>query len=220
MEVGKNIRKTLLVVRITVPCMKCQGNKLEWVRPVTCNHLCHCYYLVNLNISCLTDSKRPLGAGAYAVVYSGSLLKQIDNGEKKEVLAAIKMVKSNAGDEYLRAILKEIKTMAFVGSHPHIVELLACCTQNFQAGKILKKRKKFCNQIDHPLIRFVLFPTELLVITELCPNGNLAIFLKEHKNVFVNFVAKGQISRDEIMKNCKTYCIFRTYRQQIRILYN
>ncbi len=76
-----------------------------------------------------------MGSGQYAVVYPGSIQHPI-SGEKIQV--AIKTIRSNSGDEYLRALLKEIKTMAYVGEHPHIVKLIGCYTQDLQNGCLFR----------------------------------------------------------------------------------
>jgi FMS-like tyrosine kinase 1 len=52
------------------------------------------------------------------------------NGETVEV--AVKTVKKDAGVLHFKALLMELKIMAFIGKHPNIVNLIGACTQNLR----------------------------------------------------------------------------------------
>jgi FMS-like tyrosine kinase 1 len=58
-----------------------------------------------------------------------------ENGESETV--AVKAVKRNVGVLYFKALLSELKIMAFIRQHPNIVSLVGACTHN------IRKRKKF-----------------------------------------------------------------------------
>jgi serine/threonine protein kinase len=66
-----------------------------------------------------------LGQGAYGIVRMGTV--RINN----EILPiAIKVMKNVVEIEDFKSFLFELKVMAYIGHHPHIVSLVAACTQN------------------------------------------------------------------------------------------
>ncbi|ODN00462.1 Mast/stem cell growth factor receptor kita [Orchesella cincta] len=75
------------------------------------------------------DIKCALGSGEYGIVYKGTLEKANIN-----IPVAIKTMKPYSNGEGLRALLKEVKVMMYVGQHPKIVKLEGCCTNNLRQG--------------------------------------------------------------------------------------
>lgn len=71
---------------------------------------------------------KQLGAGAFGVV-----LKAHAEGirpEEKESVVAVKMVKRNANNEVMRALVSELKIMVHLGQHLNVVNLLGAVTKN------------------------------------------------------------------------------------------
>ncbi|KAJ8976163.1 hypothetical protein NQ317_002051 [Molorchus minor] len=102
---------------------------------------------------------KQLGSGAFGVVMKGEA-KRIVEGEEVTVVA-VKMVKKNADDMYIKALASELKIMVHLGKHLNVVNLLGACTKN------VAKR-------------------ELLVIVEYCRFGNLQNYLLRHRELFIN----------------------------------
>jgi serine/threonine protein kinase len=71
------------------------------------------------------DETKLLGSGQFGVVYKGFLLR---NGEKEVV--AVKTVAKGVPVEVFKALLSEIKIMAFLGKHENVVELIGANTQD------------------------------------------------------------------------------------------
>lgn len=46
------------------------------------------------------------------------------------MLVAIKTNKVNANEEEQESLIKELEIMIQLGSHPNVVRLLGCCTEN------------------------------------------------------------------------------------------
>uniref|UniRef100_A0A1I8MMD5 Protein tyrosine kinase n=1 Tax=Musca domestica TaxID=7370 RepID=A0A1I8MMD5_MUSDO len=102
---------------------------------------------------------KQLGAGAFGVV-----LKAHAEGirpEEKETVVAVKMVKRNANNEVMRALVSELKIMVHLGQHLNVVNLLGAVTKN------IAKR-------------------ELMVIVEFCRYGNVQNFLMRNRKRFIN----------------------------------
>uniref|UniRef100_A0A1A9WWA6 Receptor protein-tyrosine kinase n=1 Tax=Glossina brevipalpis TaxID=37001 RepID=A0A1A9WWA6_9MUSC len=102
---------------------------------------------------------KQLGAGAFGVV-----LKAHAEGikpEEKESVVAVKMVKRNANNEVMRALVSELKIMVHLGQHLNVVNLLGAVTKN------IAKR-------------------ELMVIVEYCRYGNVQNFLLRNRKRFIN----------------------------------
>ncbi|XP_050509269.1 vascular endothelial growth factor receptor 1 isoform X2 [Diabrotica virgifera virgifera] len=102
---------------------------------------------------------KQLGSGAFGVVLKGEA-KCIVEGEPVTTVA-VKMVKKNADNTYIKALASELKIMAHLGKHLNVVNLLGACTKN------VAKR-------------------ELLVIVEYCRFGNLQNYLLRHREHFIN----------------------------------
>ncbi|XP_037824042.1 vascular endothelial growth factor receptor 1 isoform X1 [Lucilia sericata] len=102
---------------------------------------------------------KQLGAGAFGVV-----LKAHAEGikpEEKESVVAVKMVKRQANNEVMRALVSELKIMVHLGQHLNVVNLLGAVTKN------IAKR-------------------ELMVIVEYCRYGNVQNFLMRNRKRFIN----------------------------------
>jgi len=73
----------------------------------------------------LIDNSSIIGYGQFGVVFRGKLTRPGDN---EGVLVAVKTLKPYADKEYLLALLREVKLMIHVGSHPNVLEFIGCCT--------------------------------------------------------------------------------------------
>ncbi|XP_056648328.1 vascular endothelial growth factor receptor 1-like isoform X1 [Diorhabda sublineata] len=102
---------------------------------------------------------KQLGSGAFGIVLKGEA-KHIIDGEPITTVA-VKMVKKNADNSYIKALASELKIMVHLGKHLNVVNLLGACTKN------VAKR-------------------ELLVIVEYCRFGNLQNYLLKHRYDFIN----------------------------------
>ncbi|KAK9888940.1 hypothetical protein WA026_001159 [Henosepilachna vigintioctopunctata] len=102
---------------------------------------------------------KQLGAGAFGVVCKGQA-KGI-KPEEEITTVAVKMVKRNAEDSCMRALVSELKIMAHLGKHLNVLNLLGACTKN-----VTKK--------------------ELLVIVEYCKYGNIHNYLYRNRKDFIN----------------------------------
>ncbi|CAH1956241.1 unnamed protein product [Acanthoscelides obtectus] len=102
---------------------------------------------------------KQLGSGAFGVVMKGEA-KNIVDGEPVTTVA-VKMVKKNADNTYIKALASELKIMVHLGKHLNVVNLLGACTKN-----VVKR--------------------ELMVIVEYCRYGNLQNYLLRHRDNFIN----------------------------------
>lgn len=73
-----------------------------------------------------------MGAGAFGVVMKAILESYIDS---EPMTVAVKMVKKNADDSYLRALVSELKIMVHLGKHLNVVNLIGACTKNIAKSK-------------------------------------------------------------------------------------
>jgi serine/threonine protein kinase len=105
-----------------------------------------------------------LGSGAFGVVYKGTVLKENDAYE-----VAVKMLKQNMTVQYFKALMDELKIMAYIGKHPNVVRLVGSCSKN------IKK-------------------LELYVAVEYCIHGNIRDFLKFRRASFANMVVNGVLT--------------------------
>lgn len=71
---------------------------------------------------------KQLGSGAFGVVVK-AIAKNIVEGEN-ETTVAVKMVKKNADNTYIKALASELKIMVHMGKHLNVVNLLGACTKN------------------------------------------------------------------------------------------
>jgi len=74
----------------------------------------------------LTDETTTLGTGNFGTVMKGTVTINHET-----IPAAVKTVKKK-GVHYFKALLTELKIMAFIGKHPNIVNLIGACTQNLR----------------------------------------------------------------------------------------
>ncbi|KAL9930188.1 PDGF- and VEGF-receptor related isoform 4-T6 [Glossina fuscipes fuscipes] len=102
---------------------------------------------------------KQLGAGAFGVVLKAHA--ESIRPEEKESVVAVKMVKRNANNEVMRALVSELKIMVHLGQHLNVVNLLGAVTKN------IAKR-------------------ELMVIVEYCRYGNVQNFLLRNRKRFIN----------------------------------
>jgi serine/threonine protein kinase len=79
----------------------------------------------------MVDS-RVLGSGQYGLVVKGWLKKE--DGEK---LVAVKTVKATVDVENFKALLAEIKIMAYLDKQEHIVNLIGATTTKIRERKSL-----------------------------------------------------------------------------------
>lgn len=82
---------------------------------------------------------KQLGSGAFGVVMKGEA-KHIAEGEPVTTVA-VKMVKKNADDTYIKALASELKIMVHLGKHLNVVNLLGACTKNVAKSKFLEMNK-------------------------------------------------------------------------------
>jgi len=68
-----------------------------------------------------------LGHGQFGVVFRGELTK--NPGGAEVIPVAVKTLKPFADGDYVRALLREIKVMIYVGRHPNVLELIGCATE-------------------------------------------------------------------------------------------
>lgn len=104
---------------------------------------------------------KQLGSGAFGVVMRGEARNILPDEEK--TIVAVKKVKKNADNTYIKALASELKILVHLGKHINVVNLLGACTKN------VAKR-------------------ELLVIVEYCRYGNLHNYLLTHRKSFINQV--------------------------------
>uniref|UniRef100_A0AAR5P7W8 receptor protein-tyrosine kinase n=2 Tax=Dendroctonus ponderosae TaxID=77166 RepID=A0AAR5P7W8_DENPD len=102
---------------------------------------------------------KQLGSGAFGVV-----MKAVAKGiiaREPSTIVAVKMVKKNADQSYIKALASELKIMVHLGKHINVVNLLGACTKN------VAKR-------------------ELFVIVEFCRFGNLQNYIYKHRENFID----------------------------------
>ncbi|XP_048478841.1 tyrosine kinase receptor Cad96Ca isoform X3 [Plutella xylostella] len=68
-----------------------------------------------------------VGEGAFGQVWRANAI-DID-GKKGESTVAVKTLKENASEKEKSDLLQELAVMKGLGAHPHVVRLLACCTE-------------------------------------------------------------------------------------------
>jgi len=87
--------------------------------------ICNLNWLLFFYNNFISDKSFALGYGQFGLVFRGKLKKP---GETEETPVAVKTLKPYADKDYVRALLREIKVMIYFGKHPHILELIGCCT--------------------------------------------------------------------------------------------
>lgn len=78
---------------------------------------------------------KQLGSGAFGVVMKAEA-KGIIEGEPKTIVA-VKMVKKNADQSYIKTLASELKVMVHLGKHINVVNLIGACTKNVAKRKLL-----------------------------------------------------------------------------------
>ncbi|CAJ0587729.1 unnamed protein product, partial [Mesorhabditis spiculigera] len=134
----------------------------------------------------LTISNTKLGSGAYAVVYKGSLRKLppavTKSGAARDLpchfegvtLVAVKLCHSYATLEDKVDMLQEIDFMINLEAHPHILRLLGCSKN----------------------------PDRPMIVTEMCPLGDLLSVLRNSKNAQIgeqDIQNEDLLTRDELL---------------------
>lgn len=69
-----------------------------------------------------------MGSGAFGVVMKAEA-RGIIEGEPVSIVA-VKMVKKNADQSYIKALASELKIMIHLGRHINVVNLIGACTKN------------------------------------------------------------------------------------------
>lgn len=82
------------------------------------------------------DFETILGSGEFGIVYKGSI-NTSDTQNSNAVIVAVKTVKKNVHINYFKALMSELKILAFIGHHENIVNLIGANTAN------IKNRKPF-----------------------------------------------------------------------------
>ncbi|XP_068992327.1 uncharacterized protein [Neodiprion pinetum] len=100
-----------------------------------------------------------LGSGSFGIVWKARA-KTIRRPEVISVVA-VKTVRPTASLRCMKALLRELKILIYLGHHPNIVSLLGACTRNLDYG-------------------------QLLVIVEFCRFGNLHDYLWRCRSKFVD----------------------------------
>ncbi|OXA63548.1 platelet-derived growth factor receptor alpha [Folsomia candida] len=101
------------------------------------------------------EKERPLGAGAFGIVYKASLTKQLAESVSSQIVA-VKTVLPSADTTALKCLLRELQILNCIGRHENIVNLVGACTSEVKQGK-------------------------LYVVVEYCALGNLQSYLKRHR---------------------------------------
>jgi len=78
----------------------------------------------------LPVDEEPLGKGAFGVVH-----KALKNPGRKAV--AVKTVKEKVTNDTFKAALSELKILAYIGYHPHIVEFIGAITKDIKQCKLI-----------------------------------------------------------------------------------
>ncbi|OXA41074.1 Vascular endothelial growth factor receptor 3 [Folsomia candida] len=122
-----------------------------------------------------------LGAGAFGMVVKGMWIngchdyQNICNYSNSNPAVAVKMVKPDVEVQYFKALLSEIKIMAYLGDHKHLVKFYGASTENIQNRKVY-------------------------IIVELCSMGSLESYLRnvENRQNFTNLVKYGKLVKEKI----------------------
>ncbi|OXA39547.1 Vascular endothelial growth factor receptor 3 [Folsomia candida] len=118
------------------------------------------------------DTNRPLGSGAFGIVYKASLTRRHVDSVSSQIVA-VKTVLPSPDVTFLKSLLRELQVLNFIGSHENIVNLVGACTSE------VKRRK-------------------LYVVMEYCAYGSIQSYLRENREAFINNEACDLINRDYI----------------------
>ncbi len=116
------------------------------------------------------DKINPLGSGNYGKVYKGYLTRKgEDLLSSPKIPVAVKTVDPATTDVIcFKALLTELKVMAYLGSHKNVVELLGASTSGIR-------------------------DRNLLIVSEFCALGALGNLLVGSRGLFYNLVKDGVI---------------------------
>lgn len=59
--------------------------------------------------------------------------------EEPVTTVAVKMVRKNTNNDYIKALSNELKIMVHLGQHLNVVNLLGACTNNIYKSKLSKR---------------------------------------------------------------------------------
>ncbi|XP_065215125.1 plexin-A4-like [Planococcus citri] len=110
-----------------------------------------------------------LGEGEFGRVVKASAWNILRNDTVTEV--AVKMLKDIHTDEDMIDLVSEMQIMKLIGTHPNVLRLLGCCTQD----------------------------GNLLVITEFALWGNLRDFLRRHHPSAMNKITSSNLSKKTLL---------------------
>lgn len=79
------------------------------------------------------EKERPLGAGAFGIVYKASLTKQLAESVSSQIVA-VKTVLPSADTTALKCLLRELQILNCIGRHENIVNLVGACTSEVKQG--------------------------------------------------------------------------------------
>jgi serine/threonine protein kinase len=99
-----------------------------------------------------TEYTSPLGKGEFGIVYKAVLhTNSLDSEDlSSTTLVAVKTVDPVTADIVcFKALLDELKVMSYVGTHPHIVNLVGANTEQ------IKQSKPFIDLFTHSMINLV-----------------------------------------------------------------
>ncbi|ODM93833.1 Vascular endothelial growth factor receptor 3 [Orchesella cincta] len=100
----------------------------------------------------------------------------VSKGHIGPLCVAVKTVKPSTDIIYLKSLLSELKILQYVGTHRNIVNLIGANTTN------IKKH-------------------EVLVVLDYCSNGNLASFLKQNRDCFINLFDGSNSTETKTLKS-------------------
>lgn len=124
---------------------------------------------------------KQLGAGAFGIVVKAQAKGIVHYEEESTV--AVKMVKPNADNEVMRALISELKIMVHLGQHVNVVNLLGAVTKDIAKSKdeIKAVIKGFCyNSLS------CFSAGKVMVIVEYCRYGNVQNFLQKNREEFID----------------------------------
>ena len=70
-------------------------------------------------------------------MYKAQAFGLFDREADEATIVAVKTITPHADDMYFRALLMELKIMAYIGKHVNVVSLLGAVTENIEMRKLL-----------------------------------------------------------------------------------
>lgn len=107
-----------------------------------------------------------LGSGAFGMVFKAVARNIIPTED--ETTVAVKMLKPNADNDELRALITELKIMIHMGKHLNVLNLMGAITTNIENR-------------------------DLMVINEYCEHGNILDFLQKYRDRFTCQLRQGEL---------------------------